>query len=93
MVKSFECCDDPAAIILARRTELSLSRSELAARAGLQSADLITLIEKGMSPVPLERSVDLAKALEMRDPISFIKKVLQKRYPVVFDAVVNGKLT
>lgn len=91
MAKSYKLYDDPAEIVSARRTELSLSQSELAARAGLRSANFITMIEKGRSHVPLERSVDIAKALEIREPAWFARKVLKDRYPAVFEALFEGE--
>ena len=82
--------DDPAEIILARRNELSLNQRELAARLDLDSTNFITMMEKGKSRVPLERSVDIARALEMSDRNWFIKKVLKQRYPAVFDSLFAG---
>lgn len=91
MAKSYNLYDNPGEIVSARRAELSLSQAELAARAGLRSSNFITMIERGRSHVPLERSVDIAKALEMRDPAWFAKKVLKDRYPAVFKALFEGE--
>lgn len=87
MAKFYEAYDEPSEIISARRAELSLTQGELAARSGFRSANFITMMEKGTSPVPLNRSVDIAKALEMRDPAWFVMKVLKREYPSAYEAL------
>ncbi|MEQ8393724.1 MAG: helix-turn-helix transcriptional regulator [Gammaproteobacteria bacterium] len=91
MAKFYECYDDPAEIVLVRRGELSLSQRELAARIGFRSANFITMIEKGNSPMPLKRSVEIAKALEMRDPAWFVMKVLKRQHPSVYEELASDQ--
>lgn len=93
MVKFYECYDDPSDIVFARRGELSLSQRELAARIGLRSANFITMIEKGSSQVPLNRAVEIAKALEMRDPAWFVMKVLKRQHPSAYEALAREELS
>lgn len=87
MAKIYEYYDDPADIVFARRGELALSQRELAERIGLRSTNFITMIEKGRAQVPLDRAVEIAKALEMRHPAWFVMKVLKSQHPSAYEAL------
>ena len=56
-------CEEPGAIIAARREELGLTQAEVAARLGYGHACFISMMERGTSRMPLERVFDIARAL------------------------------
>lgn len=55
----------PADVILERRSVLHMTQNELALHIGLEKPNFVTLMEKGMSSVPLAQVVALCDALEL----------------------------
>jgi len=55
----------PAEVILERRSILHMTQIELALHIGLEKPNFVTLMEKGMSSVPLAQVVALCDALEL----------------------------
>src|SRR3954453_23030910 len=70
----------PHEIIAARRTELSMTQTELARAIGLKHPNFISMIESQKSPFPLSRVLQFAEALEM-DPTWFVEKALSYEAP------------
>lgn len=82
-MKSYKTFDDPSDIISARRTELSMTQSEIAKKLGYQNVNFISMVESKRSKVPLEKTIEIARALEIDDTNWFIEKVMRQRFPEV----------
>lgn len=68
----------PGEIVAQRRHDLGLNQAELAKKLAYRNVNFISMLESGDSRVPLERSVDFAKALEI-DVKWFIERVMRDR--------------
>jgi transcriptional regulator with XRE-family HTH domain len=81
---------DPAEIVSTRRSELSLTQTELAKKLGYQNVNFVSMLESGKSKIPLEKTIDIADALEM-DRQWFVEVVLRQRFPVVAAEIFDKK--
>lgn len=69
-----------ADLIGQRRSDLAMTQAELARAAGYTRANFISMIESGTSIPPLDKSVDLADALEI-DRKWMIEAIMRIRFP------------
>jgi transcriptional regulator with XRE-family HTH domain len=65
----------PHEIIAVRRTELSMTQTQLARAIGLKHPNFISMVESQKAQFPLSRVLQFAEALEI-DPTWFVEKVL-----------------
>ena len=59
---------------------------EIAVEIGYDKPNMITMIKKGLTPLPLDKVGPLAYALEI-DPLHLFKLVMAEYYPATFDAL------
>jgi transcriptional regulator with XRE-family HTH domain len=83
---NYKNLSDPGEVLAQRRQDLALSQAELAKVLAYPSVNFISMMESGRSKVPIERSVEIAAALEI-DAKWFVERVLRDRHPHVADVI------
>lgn len=79
-MKTYKDETSPRHIIACRRQELALTQTELAKRLGYRNVNFISQVESGKSKVPLEKVIEIARALDI-DSRWFAERLLHERYP------------
>lgn len=62
------------------------TQREIAEEAGFENANMISMIKKNLSKVPLARIKPIAQALNI-DKVFFMQMVLQEYYPDVWESI------
>jgi transcriptional regulator with XRE-family HTH domain len=77
-------------IIRRRRQDLGLTQLDVARATGIASPDFISLVEKGVRRLDLDRIPQLVQLLRL-DAVELCKLALEEQYPVLTAALVKGK--
>jgi transcriptional regulator with XRE-family HTH domain len=75
-------------IIKERRERLGLTQIDIAKAVGVQSGDFISLVEKGVRNLDLDRIPRLANILEV-DPVDLSQLALEEQYPLLAQCLVG----
>lgn len=77
------------ASFLERRLETSkLSQKEIAKMCEFPSPNIITMFKQGLSKIPIEKTVKLAKALDV-DRVEFFKLLMSSYRPKEYEVIVE----
>jgi transcriptional regulator with XRE-family HTH domain len=71
-----------------RREELGLTQVDVARAVGVSSGDFISLVEKGIRKLDLDRMPRLAEVLQS-DPVEVSRVALQEQYPLLATVLVG----
>lgn len=87
-VKKDELCNKLRIQLTKRRDVLGDSQVSVARRAKYRKPNLTSMIEKGISSIPISRSNDIADGYQL-NRAEFAKAVICSRYPEVWELFVN----
>jgi ribosome-binding protein aMBF1 (putative translation factor) len=90
MMTSYKQETVPSRIVAIRRSELSLSQSELATKLGYKNANLLTMIEHSESAVPIDKVSDFAAALDI-DSRWFGEQVLRAKHSALAEILLGPR--
>jgi transcriptional regulator with XRE-family HTH domain len=74
-----------------RREELQLTQADVAQGVGVSSGDFISLVEKGMRNLDLDRIPRLAGILKT-DPEDLCRRVIEEQYPLLAQCLFGATL-